>query len=674
MASEIHSFEAEVNQLLNLMVNSIYSNKEVFLRELISNASDALDKLGFSEVTNHELESSSKEKSIYVRGIPDKKLLVIEDNGMGMTKEELIKNLGTIANSGTKKFLEQLTDAQKKDSNLIGQFGVGFYSAFMVSDKITVESFSAKDKKAFKWESSCDGKYSIEPSHKKDRGTTITLHLKEDAKEFSEEFRLRQIIKKYSDYVTYPIFLRVKETITEDDKEEKSDKENQTKSKADDSKESKTKSSESKKDIKQKVIEKDERVNKSTPVWARSKKDNKKEDYIELYKQLSFDWQEPLLWEHISLEGRVPFTALVYIPSAAPFDLYTRESHGLHLYTKRVCISEKCKELLPEYLRFASGVVETDEIPLNISREILQHNTKLPIIKKQIVKKLLAALKKLLEKDKAAYTKFYTTFGAVLKEGFHYDTEQHSTLAELALFQSSKTGKDEWVSLKDYIERKQEGQKDIFFITGPSYEAVVHSPHLEALKSKNVEVLFMTDPIDEWLVMNYTKHQDMAFKSVNKGDIDLSTVKNSEEKTNDKKDELPAEDMAKLMEVFRKRLGDLIKDVKISKRLTDSSCCLVDDESGISSNMAKILQATNPDAMKDNKKILEINPSHPVMKNLAQMQKAGGNDASLNDWVEMLYESAIISEGNQLKDPGAFAKRLSGLMEKASKASLGQQP
>jgi len=573
-----------------------------------------------------------------------------------------------------KKFLEQLSEAQKKDSNLIGQFGVGFYSAFMVSDKITVETFSAKDKKAFKWESSCDGKYSIETSNKKERGTTITLHLKKDDKEFSEEFRLRQIIKKYSDYVTYPIFLRVKETVTEEPKEQKEDKKAPKKSKDNAPKESKEKTAESKKEVKQKVIEKDERVNKSTPVWAKSKKDNKKEDYIELYKQLSFDWQEPLLWEHMSVEGLVPFTALVYIPTAAPFDLYNREGHGLHLYTKRVCISEKCKELIPEYLRFASGVVETDEIPLNISREILQHNTKLPLIKKQIVKKVLTALKKLQEKDKSAYTKFYKAFGAVLKEGFHYDAEQHGALAELALFQSSKTGTEDWVSLKEYIERKQEGQKDIFFITGPSYEAVSHSPHLEALKSKNIEVLFMTDPIDEWLVMNYTKHQDMAFKSVNKGDIDLSTVKDAKDVSEDKKEELPAEEMAKLLEVFRSKLGEQIKDVKISKRLTDSSCCLVDDESGISSNMAKILQATNPDAMKDNKKILEINPSHPVMKNLAQMQKAGGNDSSLNEWIEMLYESAIISEGNQLKDPGAFAKRLSGLMEKASKASLGQSP
>lgn len=626
MTAEVHSFQTEVQQLMNLMVHSLYSNKEIFLRELISNSSDAVDKLRFEEITNHNLLKSDKENSILIRNDKENNILYIEDNGIGMTKEELMTNLGTIASSGTKKFLEKLSEQDKKDSNLIGQFGVGFYSAFMVAQKIVVESRSAHGKEAYKWTSAGDGTYSIEPSSKETRGTTIELHLKEDEKEFADDWRIRGIVRKYSDYVTYPIFfLEKKEDGTTEEV----------------------------------------RLNKSTPVWARNKRENKPEDYQELYKQISMDWKEPLLWEHISVEGLVPFNAVVFVPSEAPFDLYTRDNHGLHLYVKRVSITEKCKELLPEYLRFVSGVVETDELPLNVSREILQHNNKLPQIKKQIVKKVLTSLQHLANNDAEKYFNFYKTFGAVLKEGFHFDYEQHETLSDLVRFKSSKTGKDGWVSFKEYIERKADGQKEIYYLTGPNFESIERSPHLEALTSRGIEVLFLIDPIDEWFIMSYSKHGEYNLKSINKGDLDLNGVgkETEEEKKNEEK---PVEELVGLLDMFRTKLSDEIKEVKISKRLRESACCLVADENGMSAHMERIMKATGQGLSGNNKRILEINPSHNLIKNLADRKNKGADETTLNEWVEVLYETALLSEGSPVKNPGTFAKRLTKIMEMAS--------
>ncbi|KAB8030615.1 molecular chaperone HtpG [Fluviispira multicolorata] len=624
MTKEVHSFQAETQQLMSLMVHSLYSNKEIFLRELISNASDAVDKLRFEEITNHNLLKSEKENSVLITADKEKHTLTIEDNGIGMNKEEIMNNLGTIANSGTKKFLEKLSEQDKKDSNLIGQFGVGFYSAFMVASKITVESRSAHGGSAYKWISIGDGSYTLEECEKETRGTKIVLELKEDEKEFSEDWRIRGVVKKYSDYVTYPIFLsELKEGKTEET-----------------------------------------RLNKSTPVWARNKRENKPEDYQELYKQISMDWREPLLWEHMSVEGLVPFNAVVYVPSEAPFDLYTRDNHGLHLYVKRVSISEKCKELLPEYLRFVAGVVETDELPLNVSREILQQNNKLPQIKKQVVKKVLTALQNLSQNDNEKYLNFYKVFGAVLKEGFHFDHEQHEFLSELVRFKSTKTGKEGYVSFKEYIERRADSQRDIYYLTGPSFEAVERSPHLEALTSRGIEVLFLIDPIDEWFIMSYAKHGEYNLKPINKGDIDLSGVgKESEEEK--KREEAPVEQLVGLIDLFRTKLSDDIKEVKVSKRLRESACCLVADEHGMSAHMERIMKATGQ-SFGDNKRILEINPSHALIKNLAERKNTGADENTLNEWVEVLYETALLSEGSPVKNPGTFAKRLTKIMEVAS--------
>jgi len=634
MTVETHSFQAEVQQLMNLMIHSLYSNKEIFLRELISNASDALDKIRFEEITNHNLLKSDKEPSVVLTCDKETKTLIIEDNGVGMSKEELMNNLGTIANSGTKKFLEKLSDQDKKDASLIGQFGVGFYSVFMVAEKVIVETRSAHDNsQGYRWTSSGEGAYDLEEFTKETRGTRIEIHFKEAEKEYSEEWRVRAVVQKYSNYVTYPVLMYETKEDTE---------------------------------TKEKKIELN-RLNQTTPVWVRPKNKNKKEDYIELYKQISMDWREPLMWEHINSEGLLPFHAVVYVPSEAPFDLYTRDNHGLHLYVKRVSIAEKCKELLPEYLRFVSGVVETDDLPLNVSREILQQNDKLPQIKKQIVKKLLGALKKLSQKDDEKYLNFYKVFGPVLKEGFHFDHEQHKVLSELVRFKSTTTGKDGWVSLTEYLDRKVEGQKDIYYVTGPSFEAVEKSPHLETLLARNIEVLFLTDPIDEWFLMSYTKHGDAEFKSISKGDLDLSNVgQDDTSKGENSEPEATPEELAGLIDLFRNRLEESVKEVRISKRLKESACCLVADANEMSGHLERMMRASGQ-AVPPQKKILEINPSHSLIKNLAgkkNTEVVASED--LNEWVDVLYDTAQLAEGNQLKNPGLFAKKLTKMMERAS--------
>lgn len=618
MSQEVHSFQAETQQLLNLMIHSLYSNKEIFLRELISNASDAIDKVRFEEITKRNLLSTDSEPAIRLSTSTENRTLIIEDNGIGMTRDELIANLGTIANSGTKKFLENLSESDKKNSQLIGQFGVGFYAAFMVAEKIIVESRSATGEQAWRWESQGNGTYSIVECEKSTRGTRIELIIKEDEKEFLDEWRIKSIVRKYSDYVTYPILM--------------TDKDN-----------------------------KDEQLNKTTPVWARPKKDNKPEDYKELYKQLSHDWQEPLLWEHMSVEGLLPFQSVVFVPEKVPFDLYQRDSHGLHLYVKRVSISDKCKELIPEYLRFVSGVVETDELPLNVSRELLQQNTKLPAIRKQVVKKILSSLQNLAKNESEKFIQFYENFGAVLKEGFHFDHDNHEALAELVRFRSSKTGRDGWVSLAEYLERKAEGQKDIYFLSGSSFDAVSASPHLEALTSRGIEVIFLTDPIDEWFVMDYPKHGDAQLKSISKGDLDLSGVGTEPENKNTE-EEIAPEKLAPLLEVFRRKCGETLKDVKISKRLVDSPCCLVADENGLSAHMERMMKATNKE-FSGSKRILEVNPTHPIIRSLVAKAETNAADTALEEWIDVLYDTALLAEGSPVRNPGLFAKKLTKMLE-----------
>jgi molecular chaperone HtpG len=618
MTQEVHSFQTEVQQLLKLMIHSLYSNKEIFLRELISNASDALDKQRFAEISEKNLLSHPKELQVSITHYPESKRLVIEDNGIGMTKEELIANLGTIANSGTKKFLDSLKDSDKQNAQMIGQFGVGFYSAFMVAENIIVESLSSRGGQAWVWESNGEGSYALRAGSRTERGTRIELVIKEEEKEFLEDWRIKSVVKKYSDYITYPIVF--------------TDKEN-----------------------------KEERLNKTTPVWAKNKRDNKPEDYNELYKQLSFDFKEPMLYEHISSEGTTSFQSVVFVPQEAPFDLYQKEGHGLHLYVKRVSIMEKCKELLPEYLRFVVGVVETDDLPLNVSREILQQNNKLTVIKKSIVKKVLNNLIQLSTSDEEKFTKFYQAFGPVLKEGFHFDRDNHESLAKLARFKSNKTGPDGWVTLKDYADRKAIGQTNVFYITGTSFDGLRSSPHLEAFEARGIEVLFLIDPIDEWVVMDYPKFEELSLQNITKGDFDLRQVgvDPEENKTND---EPSPEALAPVIEFIRKHLEADVKDVKVSKRLRDSAACLVADSYAMSAHMERIMRATNKE-FSSNKKVLEINPNHGLIKKLALLVSQENPSSKMGEWVDIIYETALISEGSPLKNPGEFAKKLTRALE-----------
>jgi molecular chaperone HtpG len=610
-STQTHSFQAEVSELLDLMIHSLYSNKEIFLRELVSNSSDAIDKLRFEKITKPNLVT--EEGKIQISVDTENKTITVEDFGIGMSQEELVQNLGTIAHSGTKKYLSHLKEEDKKNSSLIGQFGVGFYAAFMVANKVSVESKSALGGESTVWESEGKGSYTLSPGSRTTNGTKITMYLREGESEFAEEWRIKGIIRKYSDYVTYPV--------------EFVDKENKA-----------------------------ERINRSTPVWAKNKKENTPEDYNELYKQIGYDFREPLAYEHLSVEGTTSFQSVVFVPSEPPFDFFQRDAaYGLHLYVKRVSIMEKCKELLPEYLRFVSGVVETDDLPLNVSREILQQNTKLSVIKKQIVKKVLAKLLDIQKNEKEKYISFFEKFGPVLKEGFHYDKESHETLSQLALFKTSK--QDSWSTLDEYVSRFAEGQKEIYYITGASFEALKQNPLLESLTSKGIEVLLLADAIDEWFTMEYTEHKGNKLKNIAKGDIDISEVGKKTDAPEAKEPE--AEDLAWLMQNFRDLLAQDIKDVKTSKRLTESPCCLVSEESGMSAHMERMMKASQKDFV-GQKRILEINPSHPLVTTMLTFKDK--NQDSLKEWVEVLYDTALIAEGSQIKNPGTFAKRLSKML------------
>lgn len=626
MTQETHAFQAEVKQLLQLMIHSLYSNKEIFLRELVSNASDAIDKVRFAQVTNRDLVGSSRSPGIRISSFQDSRRLIIEDNGIGMTRDELIAQLGTIAHSGTKRFLEQLSEGDKNSAQLIGQFGVGFYAAFMVAERIVVTTRSAHPNSVgCRWESTGDGTFTVDEipgSGSMDRGTRIELHIKEDEKEFVEDWRLRSIVKKYSNYITYPIFF-----VDKDNKEEQ--------------------------------------LNTTTPVWARPKSENKDEDYFELYKQISMDFREPLAFEHIKTEGNLSFDAVVFIPKEPPFDLYQRDKHGLHLYTKRVSIDDKCKDLIPEYLRFVSGVVETDDLPLNVSREMLQQNARIPAIRKQIVKKVLALLGKMAQDDTARYMEFYDKFGAVLKEGFHFDQDNHEKLAELARFRSSRGGKEDWVTLSDYTGRLANGQNDIYYITGPSFEALSRSPHLEAFKQRGVEVLFLTDPIDEWVVLSFTKYKSHDLRSIAKGSIDLRGIGEEPKEDEHKSEPLAQDQISPLLEAFKQQLGTVVKDVKISNRLTESAVCLVADENAMSSQLEHLLRASNRE-FEASRKILEVNPSHPLIKNLRALQQKESGTSKIKDWIDILYNTALLTEGSPIQDPGDFARRVTKVMEEAS--------
>ncbi len=624
MSSEQIAFQAEVQQLLQLMIHSLYSNEEIFLRELISNSSDALDKARYEEVAGAQLLPASFEAAVRITAYPESKRLVIEDSGIGMTREEMVRNLGTIAHSGTRAFLERMKQDEKKNSALIGQFGVGFYSAFMVASHVNVESLSGQPGQgAWVWESSGDGSFTVRPGEKTTRGTRIELTLKEGQEEYAAEFRIRDIVRSYSNYVTFPVLL-------ENSKGEF------------------------------------ERINESTPLWAKAKREVTPEQYADFYRQLTGDHKEPLLHEHIHAEGIIPYSALVYIPKEPLSNLYQRAEHGFQLFIKRISVQDKCKDLCPEYLRFVQGVVETDELPLNVSRELLQSSTKLGVIRKGITRKILASLAGLAERDEPAYLNFYETFGPVLKEGLHFDPDNQETLGGLLRWRSSKEGPGGWVSLATYMERAVSGQKEIYVLSAPTYEAAAESPHLEALSAKGIEVLFLLDAVDEWVLMSYKKHGEWGFREIAKGDLDLRGV--GTDTPEDTREPVAPGALAHLLDGLRTVLEDLVKDVKVSKRLSSSPCCLVAEEFGLSSQMERILKASKQDYTLS-RKILEVNPSHPLIRNLAQLAE-GGNKDQLKEWAHFLYEAALLSEGGSLANPGDFARRLTGLLETATGAQI----
>ena len=621
---ETLSFQAEVKQLLQLMIHSLYSNKEIAVRELISNASDAADKLRFEALKKNDLYEKDSDLKIWVDFDKDKKTITISDNGIGMSRDDIVKNIGTIAKSGTKEFLKKLSGDQAKDANLIGQFGVGFYSAFIISDEVTLESRKAGAKNGSRWVSKGDGEFSLESIDKKSRGTSVILSLKKDAEEFLDEYRLKEIIKKYSDHITLPIVMKKFEF----------------------------------KDGKSIRTEEDEVVNDASAIWARNKKDIKPKEYEEFYKNLTYDQEPPLSVFHNRVEGNQEYISLLFIPSKAPFDLYDRDkAQGVKLYAKRIFIMEANEKLIPQYLRFMKGVIDSSDLPLNVSREILQDSKALESIRSGTVKKTLTALEDMAKKKPDDFKKFWSEFGLVLKEGPAEDFVNREKIAGLLRFASTFDETDtQSVSLADYISRMKPEQEVIFYITADSFLAAKNSPHLEIFKKKKIEVLLLGDRVDEWLMSNLPEVNGKKFQSIAKGDLDLGKLEDESEKVAKKDIE---EKSKTLVEKITKSLGDKIKEVKVTHRLTDSPACLVVGENDISGNLERILKAAGQNTP-DIKPVLEINPEHALIKKLS----AEKDGKAFDEYSSVVFDQALISEGGQLEDPVGFVKRINELLVK----------
>ncbi|MDP6525284.1 MAG: molecular chaperone HtpG [Kiritimatiellia bacterium] len=632
MAKKTRKFKTEVQQLLDIVIHSLYSKKEIYLRELLSNASDAIDRARFESLTDKSLTDGSEDWKIKI--VPDKeaRTLAIIDNGVGMNAEEIDQNLGTIANSGTRNFLESLKNAKDAGGpEFIGQFGVGFYASFMVADKVTVLTKRAgKDQEAILWTSDGTGKYSIEQAEKEAAGTEVTLHFREDMDEFLEEWKIRGTVKEYSDYVSYPITMDV-------ERKEPSEKEGEEPVA---------------------TIE-EETLNSMKAIWKKAKSEVSEEEYNEFYKHVSHDYTDPLRVIHYIAEGTTEFRALLYIPSQAPFDLFFRDSiKGIHLYVKNVYITDDCKELLPEYLRFVRGVVDSSDLPLNVSREMLQDDAIIRRIRKSIVGKILSELSDIKDAKRDDYLGFYNQFGKVLKEGVHSDFENHDKLKDLVMFRSTSSEDENPVLLRDYVDRMPSSQKEIYYITSDSVETAASSPHLEAFKEKGYEVLFFVDPIDEWIVQRLTEYDGKKLKAVDRGDIDFE---GEDEKADSEAENEAKEEYKDLLDFIQKQLDDDVKEVRLSKRLTDSVCCLVADEAGMNANMERIMRAMNQDVPKG-KRILELNPGHDVLKNMKEIFEKDKDDQVLADFIDLVYGQALIAEGSQVKNPSRFAKLVSSLM------------
>lgn len=632
-AKESRQFEAEVSQILQLMIHSLYSNKEIFLRELISNASDACDKLRFEAISNDALYEGDSELAVVITADKDAKTLTISDNGIGMSHDEVVNNIGTIARSGTKAFLDSMTGDQKKDSHLIGQFGVGFYSSFIVADKVTVVTRRAGEAGATRWESEGKGSYTIESAERAGRGTDIILHLREGEEEFLDDWRVRGIVKKYSDNIELPVkMLEYVPPVTEDDKDEDGNSSEQ--------KEPEPKTPEL------------EVINSAKAFWTRPKSELDDDGYKEFYKTVAHDWQDPLTWSHNKVEGNLEYTSLLYIPSQAPFDLFEREQkHGIKLYVQRVFIMDENKDLMPNYLRFVKGLVDSNDLPLNVSREILQSNKVIDSIRAGSVKKVLGMIESLAKNDAEKFAQFWSTFGQVIKEGPVEDRSNQERILKLCRFASTHADTSEQtVSLDDYISRMSPDQDTIYYITADSFNAAKNSPHLEAFRAKGIEVLLMSDRVDEWMMAQLQEFDGKKFVSVAKGELELT----DEEKAENEKEE---EQAKPLIERIKTVLGDKVDDVRVSSRLTTSPACVVMGEHEMALHMQQLLKQAGQ-AVPDSKPSLEVNIKHALVD---KMDKEPDEDR-FADLVDVLFGQAIIAEGGQLDDPAGFVKKLNTLL------------
>ena len=619
---ETMGFQTEVKQLLQLMIHSLYSNSEIFMRELVSNASDACDKLRFEALHNDKLFESDSDLQIQIGYDKDARTLSIRDNGIGMSRDEVINNLGTIAKSGTSEFFSKLSGDQKKDANLIGQFGVGFYSAFIVADKVTVKTRRAGETadQGVQWESDGGGEFSLEMIEKAGRGTEITLHLRDDQDDLLSGHRIRAIIHKYSDHIVQPILMK-KEEWKEDT---------------------------------QVITDEDETVNQASALWARPKNEIEDDEYKAFYKHVGHDYQDPLAWTHARVEGRQEYTQLLYIPSKAPFDMWNRDArHGVKLYVRRVFIMDDAEQLLPNYLRFVRGVVDSSDLPLNVSREILQESKDIDAIRSGCTKKVIGLLEDMVKNEPEKYAQFWAEFGLVLKEGAAEDFANREKIAALLRFATTHADTDETnVTLADYIGRMKEGQDKIYYITAETFNAAKNSPHLEVFRKKGIEVLLMSDRVDEWVVSSMTEFSGKELVSVAKGGLDLGDMEDEAEKQEQQKQ---ADDCKDLTDKIKAVLVDRVKEVRVTHRLTDSPACLVSDEQDIGGNMARILKSAGQQAPTF-QPILEINPDHPVVARLK------GEQQHFDDWTAVLFDQALLAEGGQLDDPAGFVKRVNHLM------------
>ena len=623
---ETHGFQAEVKQLLNLMIHSLYSNKEIFLRELISNASDAADKLRFEALTDKALMENDAELKIRVSFDPKARTITVSDNGIGMSRDEVIANIGTIAKSGTREFLNALTGDQAKDANLIGQFGVGFYSSFVVADKVTVVTRRAglTAEHGVLWESDGGGEYTLEVVEKESRGTEVTLHLREGEDDLANSNRLRTIIRKYSDHITLPIVM----------KEEEWDKDNSV----------------------YRTTGKDETVNQASALWARAKNDITEEQYHEFYKHVAHDFEAPLIYSHNKVEGRKEYTQLLYIPARAPFDLWDREHRrGIKLYVRRVFIMDDAEQLLPVYLRFVRGVIDSADLPLNVSREILQESKDIEAMRAGNIKRVLSMIEDLAENNKEKFATFWKEFGKVVKEGVVEDYANRERVAKIMRFASTHTDTDaQEVSFADYVSRMKPEQEKIYFVTAETFAAAKNSPHLEVFRKKGVEVLLMADRVDEWVMQHLTEFEGKSLQSVAKGRLELGKL---EDETEKKAQEQEESESKPLLERIKRALGETVKDVRVTLRLTDSPACLVADEHDMGANFQRMLKAAGQN-VPSSKPILEINPHHPLVQRL----KDEADETRFGDLAKVLFDQSMLAEGGQLEDPAGFVKRLNQLM------------